>query len=285
MSERTRLQPLTIDSSLLDLNQKIYLAKLLNGKISQIIRTFHEINKISIIIKLLSVDLSFSLDELNDLYVNIVDIIERLYEVDVSFKDIVATPIWKRVKILYGYEEVLDNKTFMVEHKRHCSEIERRWILVGKPEVALTYQMYVWIESTERTLFSYWREIEILQGKEKQFLPNPDEILFAIKYKSMQCELSINNVFIQKVRTDFVLDRFLSKAQKNPAKRTYVEGHGLNLPKAIGNIKMPKLLKDLFFEGRSSNSCVFNPTITRRRLLESGASLGEIEELLRRYPS
>lgn len=286
MSEGTRLQPLTVDFSSLDSKQKLYLAKLLNDKISQIIWVFCEINKIPVLIKLLTVDSSFSFDELNDWYVNIVDVLERLYKTDVSFKNLAAAPPWKKIKILHGHEEeILNDKTFMTKHEKHCSEIERQWIFIGKPKTALTYQIHVWVESIEQKLSSYRNEIEVLQNKQKQFSLDPDEVLFTIKYDSIRGMLSVNGVLIQKVRIDSVLDKFMSKAQKNPTKRTRIEGSRPNLPKTIGNIKIPKLLKDLFFEGRSKKSCILNLTITRGRLLESGASSGEIQDLLQRYPS
>lgn len=286
MSERTRLQPPTVDFSSWDSDQKLYLAKLLNDKISQIICIFCEINKISTLIKLLSIGLSFSLDELNDLYVNIVDALERLYKTDMSFKNIAVAPPWKKIKILHGHEEeILNDKIFMTKHKKHCSEVERQWILAGKPKIILTYQMHAWVESIEQKLSSYRNEIEVLQNKQKRYLLDPDEVLFTIKYDGIRGILSINGALIQKVRIDSVLDKFMSKAQNNPTKRTHIEGHNLNLPKTIGNIKMPKLLKDLFFEGRSRNSCILNLTITRGRLLESGASSGEIKDLLQQYPS
>lgn len=168
MSERTRLQPLTVDFSLLDSNQKLYLAKLLNDEISQIVWVFCEINKIPVLIKLLTVDLSFSFDELDDWYVNIVGILERLYKTDARFKNITVAPPWKKIKILHGHEEeILNDKTFITKHKRHCSEIERQWIFIGKPKIALIYRIHVWVESIEQKLSSYKNEIEVLQNKQK----------------------------------------------------------------------------------------------------------------------
>ena len=162
MSEGTRLQPLTVDFSSLDSKQKLYLAKLLNDKISQIIWVFCEINKIPVLIKLLTADSSFSFDELNDWYVNIVDVLERLYKTDVSFKNLAAAPPWKKIKILHGHEEeILNDKTFMTKHKKHYSEIERRWILAGKPETISTYQIYAWAESIEQKLSSYRNAVEV----------------------------------------------------------------------------------------------------------------------------
>lgn len=276
-----RLQPLNCNFQSWNFGQKIYLAKILNDKVVQIIQVLVDLEDMSVLLKLLSSLLSSVFDRLNDSYVRLVDQLIRLYETDEILKKITPAAPWKTEKIL---RSTMEYKSILTKYEEHAIEVKRQWILANSPRPFLSYQICIWINDINQELHLYKAEIDKICSKEKQLRPNYDKILFTCTYNARKGELLINGAKAHQTQAGSVLDDFLEKAQESPGKTVRVEIHGCNLAKTIGNLKIPKSLNKLFFVARTKKTCIFQPNITARMLLEDGVQLDEVMELTKQYP-
>lgn len=286
MNGKSKIWPSIDDFGSYDLRQRVALARILNRDILQIVQILDEYNKTSTLSRLLSIPLVFAQEELNELYVYVTNALEELYKADQWFITNIFPGLWENTKVICRDKQCLiDYHDFLEKHNAYCNEIERQWILLGKPDGHFSYQTYFWLDNVQQKLNLYQKELLALRKKEEQLRVDWGEALFTLSYDEMKGELSVNKRLVRKIRTDSTLDKLLVEANRRSGERIFICGHSINISKTINNLRLPKPMKDLFFRNREQKSCVVCPIITRRMLLEVGVNFDEIEIWLREYPS
>jgi hypothetical protein len=262
----------------------VALARTLNRYVLQIVQILDKY-KTSTLFRLLSIPLAFTQGGLNEIYVYVTKTLEELYEADRESTTNIFPGLWENTKILCKDKQCLiDCHDFLEKHNAYCNEIERQWILLGKPDGHFFYQTYFWLDNVQQRLDLYQKELLALRRKEKRLHVDWDEALFILSYDEMKGELLVNKRLVRKIRTDSTLDKLLVEANRRPGERISICGHSVNISKAINNLRLPKPMKDLFFRNREQKSCIVCPIITRRMLLEDEVDFDEIEVWLEDYP-
>jgi hypothetical protein len=228
----------------------------------------------------------FDPNELNRIYILLVDELEKIYDRNPKLTEIKPEPTWRQFEMLKGSLPTIQK--YLEVHdpgKQHRDKVERLCIVAGseKPDYSPAQKKIV--DSSKAIHDKYIklviREIKTLPPAEQYrewYIPE-----YKLTYK-LDGSILINEVLkLKKVHIDSAIDRLMEQAIKNPNKpfRPKIGQTARNLSTVISSAGFTPTLREIFFPIVSEeNGIVFRPRVTFAEVLADRIDTSRLDKKL-----
>lgn len=262
-------------------NDDYIAAKILNNRILHIFHYIKVADEVGIIE-------GGEIDELNRVYILLVDELQRLYEQNPELAAIKPEPLWKRFDVLktatWDITEYLENEDY---GQAHYARIDRLCILAGVEDAGLspTTRQYKLIESADAALNKYSQLLHDVNNKIREDIKTNVQIdEYSLIYKP-DGTILINDVLkLKKVHAGSTTERLLEQAVKRPSElfKPDLGQTSRNLSTVLSGAGFTPALRQLFFPTVSkSKGVVFRPTVTREQADADNIDTAELDQKLK----
>lgn len=229
----------------------------------------------------------FDNNELNELYILLVDELQKIYSRNSNLANIKPEPVWKHVDIIdsiYDISKWLEDND---DSKAHIARVEKYCILSGKRKPDYSEEQKNLISFADKINTKYFKmiveEIEKLPKTE----PEPDYkiIKYTLAYKP-DGTILINDVLkLKKVHAGSTTERLLEQAIKQPNVlfKPDLGQTSRNLSTILSSAGLTPVLRSLFFPTVSNNKgVIFRPEVTSEQAQSEHIDTAELDkELIR----
>lgn len=256
------------DSKELTNDNDYAVARLLNTVLLQIVQLVREIDALD-----LPEDYDWKLDELNRVYVILVNELEELYKHNPKLAGIEPKPFWAKYNILTPYYwEILRYLNEQVQEKgqAHMNQLDRLCIIANSRKPKLSPEYLKLLEQAFTAIANYKT---VLKDAESDKAEVDDEYFnddgwyipeYFVSYKNG--EIVINNTLIlKKTHIGSTIDQLLEQAFKNPNTlfTPKLPATARNLSTVLSSAGFDSIQRQLFFPKLSlTKGVLFRPRVT-----------------------
>lgn len=263
-------------------NDDYVAAKILNNRILHIFHYIKTADEVGIVE-------GSHIDELNRVYILLVDELQRLYEQNPDLAAIKPEPLWRRFDVLktatWDITEYIENEAEDYG-QAHFARIERLCILAGVENEGLSpnAKHYKLIESADSALHAYSKMIHNVNKKIREDVKTYVQIgEYSLIYKS-DGTILINDVLkLKKVHAGSTTERLLEQAVKRPNElfKPDLGQTSRNLSTVLSSAGITPTLRQLFFPTVSkTKGVVFRPNVTREQADTDNIDTTELDHKL-----
>ena len=244
------------------------IARLFNRLLLVIVELVREIEALD-----LPDEYDWKIDELNRVYVLLVNELEELYKQNPKLAEIEPEPFWKKYNILTPYYwEILRylNEDAQEKGQAHINQLDRLCIIANSEKPELSPEKQKLLEETIKAVKNYEVIIKDAESDKAEFDDeyfNDDAWYISEYYVSYKNgEIVINDTLIlKKTHIGSTIDQLLEQAFKNPNTLFVPElpATARNLSTVLSSAGFDSVLRRMFFPKLSlKKGVIFRPKVT-----------------------
>lgn len=229
------------------------------------------------------------IDELNRVYILLVDELQRLYEKNPALAAIRPEPIWKRFDVLKTATwDITEYQNESEDYGRaHYARVDRLCILAGVEDSVLLpgAKHYKLIDSADKALNKYSLLLHNVHKKIREdFKTNVQIPSYSLIFKP-DGTILVNDVLkLKKVHAGSTTERLLEQAVKSPNElfKPALGQTSRNLSTVLSSAGFTPTIRRLFFPIVSmSKGIIFRPTVTREQADADNIDTTELDQKLK----
>ncbi len=238
----------------------------------------------------------FDPDEMNRVYIFLVNEIEAIYDRNPKLLDIKPEPIWRHFEILKRNFLTIQHYIEENDHRQdHDLRLEKLCILSGQETAYLTAKQKKYVDDAKRLLNKYtklaFEEFEKLpeDNSQEELEKDPRNRRFwcieeySVIYKP-DGTILVNNVLkLKRIHAGSTAERLLEQSVKNPNKlfKPKLGQTARNLSTVLSSAGFNPTLREIFFPIVSQDKgVIFRPLVTRNEVIDERIDTFELDTML-----